>query len=166
MHVFLAAGTKETQKTRRKCVFRFENGILRLKKTVNACVRMSSYVSPSAGICFTGNGLHSTWSRVLTGICSCFQLLEPCKTGTDEQQSILHQGEGDAKWSVWVRQFPFLVETSARGEIWWTERTTPNEANGLNRRSLAGLDMEKLRGEDAPPGTSNVAQMDHGSRKF
>ena len=104
----------------------------------------------TAGICFTGNGFHSTWPRVLTGICSYFQHFEPCKTGTDERQSILHQGEGDAKWS----------------EIWWTERTTPNKANGPNRRSLAGLDMEKLRGEDAPPGTSNVAQMEHGSRKF
>ena len=127
---------------------------------------MSCYVSPSAGICFTGNGLRIAWLRVLTGICSYFQLFEPCKTGTDERQSILHQGKGDAKWSVWVRRFPFLVETSARGEIWWTERKTPNEANGPNRRSLAGLDVEKLRGGDAPPGTSNVAQMDHGSRKF
>ena len=137
-----------------------------VEKTINAYVRKSCYVSPSAGICFTGNGLRSTWLRVLTGICCYFQLFEPCKTGTDERQPILHQGEGDAKWSVWVRQFPFLVETFARGEIWWTERTTLNKANGLNRRSLAGLDMEKLCGEDAPPGTSNVAQMDHGSRKF
>ena len=127
---------------------------------------MSCYVRPSAGICFTVIGLHSTWPRVLTGICSYFQLFEPCTTGTDERQSILHQGEGDAKWNVWVRQFPFLVETFARGEIWWTEKTTPNEANGPNRRYLAGLDMKKLRGEDAPPGTSIVAQMDHGSRKF
>ena len=127
---------------------------------------MSCYVSPSAGICFTGNGLRSTWLRVLTGVCSYFHLFEPCITGTDERQSILHQGEGDAKWSVWVRRLPFLVETSARGEIWWTERTTPNEANGPNRKSLAGLDMEKMRGEHAPPWTSDVAQMDHGSRKF
>ena len=74
LHVFVAARTKETQKTQRKCVFRFENGILRLKKTVNACVRMSCYVSPSAGICFTDNGLRSSWPLVLTGICSYFQL--------------------------------------------------------------------------------------------
>ena len=60
-------------------------------------------------------------------------------TGTDERQSILHQGEGDAKWSVWVRRFPFLEETFARRESWWTERTTPNESNGPNRKSLAGL---------------------------
>ena len=125
-----------------------------VEKTVNACTRMSCYVNPSAGICFTGNGPHSTWPRVLTGICSYFQLFEPCKTGTDERQSILHQGEGDVKRSVWVRRFPFLVETSARGEILWTERTTPDKANGLNRRSLAGLDMEKLRGKDAPPGNA------------
>ena len=135
-----------------------------IEKTVNACARMSCYVNPSAGICFTGNGPHSTWPRVLTGICSYFQLFEPCETGTDERQSILHQV--DVKWSVWVRRFPFLVETSARGANWWTERATLDEASGPNRRSLAGLDMEKLRGEDAPPGTSNVAQMDHGSRKF
>ena len=121
---------------------------------------------PISGYLITGNGFHSTWPRVLTGICSYFQLFEPCKTGTHVRQSILHQGEGDVKWSAWVRKFPFLVETSAMGEIWWTERTTPYKANGLNRRSLAGLDMEKLRGEDAPPGTSNVAQMDHSSRKF
>ena len=127
---------------------------------------MSCYVNPSAGVCFTGNVLRSTWLRVLTGICSYFQLFEPRMTGTDERQSILHQGQGDAKWSVWVRRFPFLVETSARGEIRWTERTTPNEANGPNRKSLAGLVMEKLRGEDAPPWTSDVVQMDHGSRKF
>ena len=137
-----------------------------VEKTVNVYVRMPCYVSPSAGICFTGNGLRSTWQRLLTGICGYFQLFEPCMTGTDERQSILHQGEGDAKWSVWVRRFPFLVEASARGESWWTERTTSNEANGPNCRSLVGLDMEKLRGEDAPPGTSNVTQMDHGSQKL
>ena len=103
---------------------------------------------------------------MLTCICSYFQLFEPCRTGTDGRQSKLHQGERDEKWSAWVRQFPFLVETSARGQIWWAERKTPNEANGPNRRSLAGLDMEKLRGEGASPGTSNVAHIDHGSRKF
>ena len=44
------------------------------------------------------------------------------------------------------------METSARGEIWWTERTTPDKATGPNRESLAGLDVEKLRGDDAPLG--------------
>ena len=83
-------------------------------------------------------------------------------TVTCERQSILHQGRGDVEWSVWVRRFPFLVETSARGETWWTERTTPNEATGPNRRSLAGLDVEKLLGEDAPPRTRDVVRMDHG----
>ena len=53
-----------------------------VEKTVNACVEMSCYVSPSAGICFTGNGLRSTWLRVLTGVFSYFQLFEPCMTGT------------------------------------------------------------------------------------
>ena len=67
-------------------------------------------------------------------------------------QSILHQGEGDAKWSVMVRCFPFFVETSVRGEIWWTVSTTPDEANGPNRKSLTGLDVEKLRDEDTPLG--------------
>ena len=127
---------------------------------------MSCYVSPSAGICFTGNGLRSTWLRVLTGISSYFQLFEPCMTGTAGEQSILHQSEGDAKWSVWVRRFPFLVETSTRGEIYWTVRTTPDEANGLICRSLTGLDVEKLRSEDAPPWTRDVAQMSQGSRDF
>ena len=30
--------------------------------------------------------------------------------------------------------------------------TTPDEANGPNRKSLTGLDVEKLRGEDTPLG--------------
>ena len=79
-------------------------------------------------------------------------------TGTADGQSILHQSEGDAKWSVMVRRFPIFVETSARGEF-------SDEANGPNRKSLTGLDAEKLRGEDSPPWTRNVAQMGHGSRK-
>ena len=43
--------------------------------------------------------------------------------------------------------------------------TTPDEANGPNRKSLTGLDLKKLRGEDTPLWTRDVAQMDHGSRK-
>ena len=31
---------------------------------------------------------------------------------------------------------------------------------------LSGLDVEKKRGEDAPPVTRRVAQMAHGWRKF
>ena len=87
----------------------------------------------------------------LTGISSNFQLLEPCLTGTAGGQSILHQREGDAKWSVMVRPFPFSVETSARGEFRWTVSTTHDEANGPNCKSLTGLDVEKLRGENIPP---------------
>ena len=109
-------------------------------------------VSPSAGICFTGNGFRSTWLRVLTGISSYFQLFEPCMTGTAGGQSILHQSEGDAKWTVRVRRCPFFVETSARGEFWWTASTTPDKANSPNRKSLTGLVVEKLRGEDTPLG--------------
>ena len=56
-----------------------------VEKTVNACVKMSCCVSPSAGICLTGNGLRSTWLRVLTGIFSYFQLFEPCMTGPAEE---------------------------------------------------------------------------------
>ena len=72
-------------------------------------------------------------------------------TGTDGQKSILHPSDGEAKWSVSVRRYPFLVETSASGEFWWKASTTPDEANGPNRKSLAGLDVEKLRGEGTPP---------------
>ena len=51
-----------------------------------------------------------------------------------------------------VRRFPFFLETSARGEFWWTVSTTPDEGNGPNRKSLTGLNVEKLRGEDTPLG--------------
>ena len=54
----------------------------------------------------------------------------------------------------------------SRGGFWWTRSTTPDGANGPNRKSLAGLDVEKMRGEDALPWTRDVAQMGHGSRKF
>ena len=47
------------------------------------------------------------WLRVLTGIFSYFQLFEPCMTGTAGEYSILHQSEGDAKWSVSVE--PLLL---------------------------------------------------------
>ena len=119
-----------------------------VEKPVNACVEMSCCVSPSAGICFTGNGFRSTWLRVLTGISSCFQLFEPYMTGTAGGRSILHQSEGVAKWSVLVCRFPFFVKTSARGEFWWSASKTCDKANGPNRKSLTALDVEKLRGED------------------
>ena len=41
-----------------------------------------------------------------------------------------------------------------------------DDANGPNRVSLSGLDVEKKRGEDAPPVTRRVAQLAHGWRKF
>ena len=102
----------------------------------------------------------------LTGVSGYFQLFELCKKGTAGEKSILHQSEGDTKWSVLVRCCPFLVETSARGEFWRTASTTPDEANGPNRKSLNGLDVEKLRGEGTPPWTRCVAQTGHGSRKI
>ena len=61
-----------------------------------------------------------------------------------------------------VRRYPFLVETSMRGEIWLTASTTTDEANDPNRKSLTGLDVQKLRGEGTPPWTRCVVQMGHG----
>ena len=46
------------------------------------------------------------------------------------------------------------------------QHATADGANGPNRVSLSGLDVEKKRGEDAPPVTRRVAQMAHGWRKF
>ena len=102
----------------------------------------------------------------LTGFCSLFQLFELCKTGTDGGKSILHPGDGEVKLSAMVHRYPFLVETSVRGEIWWTASTTPDETNGPNHKSLTGLDVEKLLGEGTPPWTRCVVQMVHGSLKF
>ena len=98
----------------------------------------------------------------LTGFSSLFQLFELCKTGTDGGKSILHPSDGEVKLSAMVRHYPFLVETSVRGEIRWTASTTPAKTNGPNRKSLTGLDVEKLRGEGAPPWTRCVVQMGHG----
>ena len=99
----------------------------------------------------------------LTGFCSLFQLFELCKTGTDGGKSILHPSDGEVKLSAMVRRYPFLVETSVRDEIWWTTSTTPDKTNGLNRKSLTGLDVEKLRGKGTPPLTRCVVQIGHGS---
>ena len=98
----------------------------------------------------------------LTGVSSLFQLFELCKTGTDGGKSIRHSSDGEVKMGDMVRRYPFLVETSVRGEIWWTASTTPDETNGPNRKSLSGLDVEKLRGEGTPPWTRCVVQMGHG----
>ena len=88
----------------------------------------------------------------LTVVSSYFQLFEIIMTGTAEGQSILHQSQGDAKWSVMVCRSTFSVETSAKGEFWWTVSPNPDKANGPDRKSLTGLDVEKLRGEDTPLG--------------
>ena len=104
--------------------------------------------------------------KCLTGFCSLFQLFELCKTGTDGAKSILHPSDGKVRWSVMARRYPFVVERSVRGEIWWTASTTPGKTNGPNRKSLTGLDVEKQRGEGTPPWTRCVVRMAHGSRKF
>ena len=54
------------------------------------------------------------------------------------------------KWSAMVPCSPILEETSEREEFWWTASRNTDGANGLDRKSLAGLDVEKLRGEDTP----------------
>ena len=73
-----------------------------------------------------------------TGFSSFFQLFELCKTDTDGGKSILHSSDR------------------------WTASTTPDKTNGLNRKSLTGLDVVKLRGEGTPPWTRCVVQMGHG----
>ena len=70
------------------------------------------------------------------------------------------------KWSVVVRCFPFLEETSERDDFWWTASASADDVNGLNRKSLAGRGVEKLRGEGTSLWTRSVAQMGHGSRKI
>ena len=97
-----------------------------------------------------------------TGFSSFFQLFELCKTDTDGGKSILHSSDREVKMGAMVRHNPFLVETSVRGETWWTASTTPDKTNGLNRKSLTGLDVVKLRGEGTPPWTRCVVQMGHG----
>ena len=46
-----------------------------------------------------------------------------------------------------VRCFPFLDETSESDVFLWTASTSTDGANGPNSKSLAGMDVEKLRGE-------------------
>ena len=115
-------------------------------------------------MCFAGSSYRGY--GCLTGVSSYFQLFELCKTGADGGTSILHQSEGGTKWSAMVRCFPFLEETSERDEHWWTAITSTDGANGSNRKSLAGLNVEKLRGESTPLWTRSVAQMDHVLQKF
>ena len=107
--VFLAAGTKKAQKTRKKCVFR-----LKTRKCMLCDVMLLTHqrvhVLQVMGTVERGYGC-------LTGFCSLFQLFELCKTGTDDGESILHPSDGEVKLSAVVRRYPFLVETSARGEI-------------------------------------------------
>ena len=43
--------------------------------------------------------------------------------------------------------------------FWWTATANADGANGLNCKSLAGLDVEKLRGEGTSTLTRSVAHM-------
>ena len=48
-----------------------------------------------------------------------------------------------------------------------TVSTSADGANGSNRKSRAGLGVEKVRGEGtSPPWIRSVTQMGHGSQKF
>ena len=59
-----------------------------------------------------------------------------------------------------------LFPVSQGDDFWWTASAIADGANGPNRKSPAGLGVEKMRGEGTFPLTRNVAQMGHGSRKF
>ena len=88
----------------------------------------------------------------LTDVFIYFQLFEPCKTGADKRMFKLHRGDGGTKWSAMVRRFPFLEETSEKIETWWTERASTDNANGPNRKTLTGLNVENVRGDGTPYG--------------
>ena len=85
----------------------------------------------------------------------------PWKKVTDGWSTTSHGGEGGVKSCVADILLPFLVEMFWRHGIWWTASSRVDDANGLNRVSLSGLDVEKKRGEDVPPVTRNVAQVAH-----
>ena len=86
----------------------------------------------------------------------------PCKRVTGEWLAIRQRGSGGVELCVADFLLPFLVETFYRYGFWWTAGARVDNANGLNHVSLSGLDVEKKRGEDAPPETGSVAQMAHG----
>ena len=90
----------------------------------------------------------------------------PCKKVTGGWLTTSQRGEGRVDLCVAYFLLPFLVETSKRYGFWWTASAIADGANGQNRVSLSGLDVEKKRGEDAPPVTRRVAQMAHGWLKF
>ena len=71
----------------------------------------------------------------------------------------------------WGQIVCYLLPTPiSRGDVleaWFlVDSKCKSDANGPNRVSLSGLDVEKKRGEDVPPVTRSVAQMAHGWRKF
>ena len=90
----------------------------------------------------------------------------PCKKVTGGWSATSQRGGRGVKSCVAYLLLPFLMETSWRYDFWWTASARADDANGLNRVSLSGLDVEKKRGEDVPPVTRSVAQMAHGWRKF
>ena len=102
----------------------------------------------------------------LTSISSYFKLFELCKTAADEGKAILQQSDGGAKRNVVVRCYPFLEETSEREDFERTASANASDANGLIRKCLAVLGVEKLLGEGTFPLTTSVAQMGHCSRKI
>ena len=62
-----------------------------------------------------------------------------------EKKPCSNSDEG-AKWSDVGRCLLFLGATSERDELYWTAIASADDANGLNCKSLAGPDVEKLRG--------------------
>ena len=89
----------------------------------------------------------------------------PCKKVTGGWLTTSQRGEGRVDLCVAYFYSRFSWRRP-RGMVWWTASATADDANGPNRVSLSGLDVEKKRGEDAPPVTRRVAQMAHGWRKL
>ena len=90
----------------------------------------------------------------------------PCKQVPDGWIDTIQPSDWRTKLCVAVSQLPFLVETSHRHGFLWTASARVDGANGPNLVSQPGLDVEKKRGEDAPPLTEKVTQLDHGRRNF
>ena len=50
--------------------------------------------------------------------------------------------------------------------IWWKGRTSADVADGANRFSLAGLDVEKKDGEGTTPQSGKIDILECGMKKF
>ena len=97
----------------------------------------------------------------IAGFSSCFQLFEPYKRVPDGWRATSQSSDGRAKLHVAVLLLPFLVETFPRHGFWRTASASTGGVSGPNRASLAGIDVEKMRGEGAPPLARSVNQMAH-----